>query len=89
MGKAGVIPADNAQIAIPDRQFVMNESKARQLGDGLDRVSDPYVRMSPELPVAFGLRREESIKFLSTLALFEVPPITHFEVRSCSRSRTL
>jgi hypothetical protein len=26
---------------------------------------------------------------VSTLALFEVPPITQFEVRSCSRSRTL
>jgi hypothetical protein len=26
---------------------------------------------------------------LSTLALFEVPPITHFEARSGSRARTL
>lgn len=63
VGKAGVIPADNAQLAIPDRQFVTNESKARQLGDSLDRVSDPRVRMSLELQAAFGLRREESIKF--------------------------
>lgn len=63
VGKAGVIPADNAQLAIPDRQFVTNESKARQLGDSLDRVSDPGVRMSLELQAAFGLRREECIKF--------------------------
>jgi hypothetical protein len=63
VGKAGVLPADNAQLAIPDRQFVTNENKARQLGDSLDRVSDPCVRMSLELPAAFGFRREESIKF--------------------------
>lgn len=67
VGKAGVIPADNAQLAIPDRQFVTNENKARQLGDSLDRVSDPCVRMSLELQAAFGLRREESIKFPTQL----------------------
>ncbi|MEP7243594.1 MAG: integrase domain-containing protein, partial [Gammaproteobacteria bacterium] len=33
------------------------------LDDGLERVSDPYVRMSLALQQAFGLRREESIKF--------------------------
>src|SRR3990170_3046404 len=63
VGKAGVIPADKAQLGIADRQFVTNESKARQLRDSLDRVSDPRVRMSLELQAAFGLRREESIKF--------------------------
>lgn len=40
-----------------------NENKARQLGSSLDRVTDPYVRMSLQLQEAFGLRREESIKF--------------------------
>jgi integrase len=63
VGKAGVIPADNAQLSIPDRRFVTNENKARYLGDGLERVNDPHVRMSLALQQAFGLRREESIKF--------------------------
>lgn len=63
VGKAGVIPADNAELAIPDRQFVTNESKARQLGQSLDRVTDAHVRMSLEVQAAFGLRREESLKF--------------------------
>ena len=63
VGKAGLIPADNACLAIPDRRFVTNEDKARQLGDGLERISDPYVRMSLALQQAFGLRREEAIKF--------------------------
>src|SRR5487761_1135638 len=62
VGKAGLIPADNAQLAIPDRRFVTNEDKARQLGDSLERISDPYVRMSLALQQAFGLRREEAIK---------------------------
>jgi hypothetical protein len=31
----------------------------------------------------------ERLTIVSTIALFEAPPITHFEVRSCSRSCTL
>jgi site-specific recombinase XerC len=63
IGRAGMIPTDNAQLAIPQRRFVTNESKAQHLGDGLDRVNDPHVRTSLALQQAFGLRREESIKF--------------------------
>jgi hypothetical protein len=59
VGKAGLIPADNACLAIPDRRFVTNEDKARELGDSLARISDPYVRASLALQQAFGLRREE------------------------------
>jgi integrase len=58
-----MIPSDNAQLAIPTREFVAKESKARQLGVDLERVSDPYVKMSLTLQQAFGLRREECIKF--------------------------
>lgn len=63
VNRAGVIPADNARLAIPVRRYVTNESKARHLGDNLDHVSDPHVRMSLALQQAFGLRREECIKF--------------------------
>jgi len=63
VGKAGVIPADNAQLGIPKRRFVADENKARELGNGLDRIRDPHVRMSLSLQQAFGLRREECIKF--------------------------
>lgn len=68
VGKAGVIPADNARLGIGQRQFVSNASKAADLGDGLERVTDPYVRMSLRLQQAFGLRREEAIKFQPTYA---------------------
>lgn len=63
VGKAGLIPADNARLGIPERRFVTNEDKAQRLDDRLERISDPYVRMSLALQQSFGLRREESVKF--------------------------
>lgn len=63
VGKAGIIPAENARLGIPERQHVTNLDKSRKLGDALDQVRDAHVRMSLQLQQAFGLRREESIKF--------------------------
>lgn len=63
VGKASEIPKDNAWFGIPERRFVTNEDKSRQLGTGIDGISDPHVRMSLEVQQAFGLRRGESIKF--------------------------
>ena len=63
VGKAGVIPADNTRLGIPERQHVTNTDKSKTLGDALDGVRDAHVRMSLQLQQAFGLRREESIKF--------------------------
>ncbi|SIT20071.1 phage integrase N-terminal domain-containing protein [Achromobacter sp. MFA1 R4] len=63
IGKAGILPADNTKLGIPECRYVTNESKAKELGDGLGRITDPHVRMSLRLQAAFGLRREESIKF--------------------------
>jgi integrase len=63
IGKAGILPADNARLGIPDRKYVTNQDKSRQLGDALARVTDLHVRASLALQEAFGLRREESIKF--------------------------
>lgn len=68
VGKAGIIPSDNAQLAIPERQFVTNENKARHLGDDLSRISDPHVFMSLRVQEVFGLRREEAIKFQPSYA---------------------
>lgn len=68
VGKAGIIPADNAELAIPDRQYVTNENKARSLDDRLSRITDVYVLMSLRLQELFGLRREESVKFRPSYA---------------------
>jgi len=48
---------------------VTNVSKAQRLDDAqLEKVKDGHVRMSLELQRAFGLRREEAIKFIPAYA---------------------
>jgi len=64
VGKAGVLPTDNAQLGVPERRYVTNISKARALETAaLAKITDEYVRMSLRLQAVFGLRREEAIKF--------------------------
>lgn len=66
--KEGIVPNVNSELGVPMRQFVADESKARELGDHLDRITDPHVHASLSLQQAFGLRREESIKFQPSYA---------------------
>ncbi len=62
--KRNVIARSNEHYGIPDRRFVTNESKAKDLtSEQLNKVRDQHVRMSLELQRAFGLRREEAMKF--------------------------
>jgi site-specific recombinase XerC len=68
IGKAGILPTDNSQLGVADRRYVTNVSKAQELGSGLDRVTNPHVRVSLQLQSAFGLRREEAIKFQPSYA---------------------
>ncbi|WP_130910764.1 phage integrase N-terminal domain-containing protein [Pseudomonas sp. Sample_9] len=63
IGKAGILPADNTQLGVAERCFVTNFSKAQELGTDLGKITDVHVRMSLRLQSAFGLRREEAIKF--------------------------
>jgi hypothetical protein len=63
--RRNVIARSNEFYGIPDRQFVSQHSKAVTVDDnGLSSVKDDHVRMSLELQRAFGLRREEAIKFM-------------------------
>jgi site-specific recombinase XerC len=68
VGKAGILPKDNTRLGIPERHSVRKENKAKELAGKLDRITDTHVRMSLRLQAAFGLRREESIKFRPGLA---------------------
>ncbi|AMG44958.1 integrase [Achromobacter xylosoxidans] len=68
ISKAGILPADNAQLGVAERRYVTNISKAQELGTGLEQVTDAHVRMSLQLQAAFGLRREEAIKFQPSYA---------------------
>lgn len=62
------MPADNTQLGVAERRYVTNVSKARKLGTGLEKITDAHVRMSLQLQAAFGLRREEAIKFQPSYA---------------------
>jgi Integrase/Phage integrase, N-terminal len=62
-GNAGAIPSKNAILGIANRQFVTHDNKAKQLDSHLERITDPHLRMSLLLQQAFGLRREECLKF--------------------------
>lgn len=64
VNKSGVVAADNTAYGIAVRVFVSNESKAQTLDDPkVAKIEDEYVRLSVRLQAAFGLRREEAIKF--------------------------
>jgi len=64
VNKPSIIARDNGVYGIGKRTCVAKESKAQDLDDKkLSLISDQYVRLSLRLQAAFGLRREESIKF--------------------------
>lgn len=70
VGKDDMIPKDNNAFDIGRRSQVAEESKAWELKETqLERISDPYVRLSLRLHAAFGLRREEAIKFRPNYAI--------------------
>jgi hypothetical protein len=70
VGKSDIIAKDNNAYAIGNRSYVGEESKARILDEKqLENVSDAYVRLSLRLQSAFGLRREEAIKFSPNYAI--------------------
>ena len=57
VSRSNVIARSNEAYAIPNRLFVAQASKARELTDGaLAKVTDAHVRLSLELQRAFGLR---------------------------------
>jgi len=70
VGKSDIIPKDNDAFDIGKRSQVAKESKAWELKEAqLEKISDPYVRLSLRLQPAFGLRREEAIKFRPNYAV--------------------
>ena len=70
VNKPSIIARDNSVYGIGKRQYVAKESKAQELDDKkLSLVSDPFVNLSIRLQAAFGLRREEAIKFKPNYAV--------------------
>ena len=67
--KQNVVARTNKHYGIPDRCYVAKKSKAKEITqEQLGRIKDENVRMSLELQRAFGLRREEAMKFIPKYA---------------------
>jgi integrase len=65
VNRQNVVARSNEHYGIPNRQFVSNVTKAKSVLEAdLAKVRDEHVRMSLALQQAFGLRREEAIKFM-------------------------
>lgn len=62
--KPQVVAKDNSHYNIGTRELTTTTSKAQTLHhNNLESITNPHVKMSLELQAAFGLRREEAIKF--------------------------
>jgi integrase len=69
VNRQNVVARTNDFYGIPNRIFVTDSSKAKSVSAmQLEKVRDQHVRMSLELQQAFGLRREEAIKFMPSYA---------------------
>ena len=70
VGKPDIIPKNNDAFDVGKRSQVAKESKAWELKEAhLARITDKYVILSLRLQAAFGLRREEAIKFSPNYAI--------------------
>jgi site-specific recombinase XerC len=68
--KQNVIARDNTAYGIGSRTYVAEHSRAQTLDETrVGAIADEYVRMSVRLQAAFGLRREEAIKFRPAYAI--------------------
>ena len=68
VGKKNMVKS-NADYGIRPRSHVSDGAKRRDLDEAkLSLVKDPHVRMALRLQAAFGLRREEAIKFAPSYA---------------------
>ncbi len=69
VNKQNVVARSNDHYGLPRRQYVNGANRAKELDtEKLEKITDPFVRMSLILQREFGLRREEAIKIRPKLA---------------------
>lgn len=69
IGKPAVVARSNDYYDVARRRYVTGDDKARTLDAArLEKVADHHTKMSLQLQAAFGLRREEAIKFSPSYA---------------------
>ncbi|SOC89914.1 Integrase [Ensifer adhaerens] len=68
VGKPGLLPKTNEAFGLAERgRFSGNKAKRLEAA-ALARVKDPRVRLALKLEAAFGMRREEALKFRPAIA---------------------
>lgn len=67
INKTSILESNDAYGVEPRSSFKGNRARALDY-DRLERIADPYTRASLKLQAAFGLRREEAIKFTPRIA---------------------
>jgi hypothetical protein len=88
VNKASVIPRTNSALGIARRQYVTNQSKAREVSaDALGKIKDERLRVSVELQRAFGLRRAECLKFQPSYAMAAGPDKIQLKASWCKGGR--
>ena len=70
VNKENLLARDNDQYGLARRQHIPSASKAIVItNEHISKITDPYTRLSLRLQQAFGLRREEAIKFSPSYAI--------------------
>lgn len=92
VGKQNCVPRTNDAAGIARRSYVAKESKAQQLDqDTLAKIGHERLRVSLELQQAFGLRREEALKFQPDYAMASIGNAIELKASWCKggRARTI
>lgn len=92
VGKQNCVPRTNDDAGIARRSYVAKVSKAQVLDpEKLQRVGHERLRVSLELQQAFGLRREEALKFQPGYATRSGPGAIELKASWCKggRARTV
>lgn len=92
VGKQNCVPRTNDAAGIARRSYVAKESKAQQLDqDTLAKIGHERLRVSLELQQAFGLRREEALKFQPDYAMTSIGNAIELKASWCKggRARTI
>lgn len=88
IGKQNLIPRSNDKLGIADRVYVAKVSKAVTLDtSSLSQIKDERLRLSLELQAAFGLRREECLKFQPEFATSGGPDKIQLKASWCKGGR--
>jgi integrase len=88
INKQNIIPRKNSGLGIDRRRYVAKHSKAIQISDvELSKITDERMRLSIELQRAFGLRREECLKFQPSFAMSGSPDSIKLKASWCKGGR--